>query len=74
MTILILLPKVYSVGKVLVLARWIQKKPWNIGNKGYMRYIDAGASQASQRRDNQTAGKVPNTNFEITLKLLCDLK
>jgi hypothetical protein len=39
MTILILLLKVYSVDEVSVLARWIQKKPWNIGNKGYMKYL-----------------------------------
>jgi hypothetical protein len=39
MTILILLLRVYSVGEVSVLAHQIQKKPWNIGNKGYMKYL-----------------------------------
>jgi hypothetical protein len=35
---------------------------------------DAGASQVSQRGDNQKDGKAPSTNFEITLKLFRDLK
>jgi hypothetical protein len=30
--------------------------------------------QASQRGDNRIDGKVPSTNFEVTLKLLHDLK
>jgi hypothetical protein len=38
------------------------------------RKYDVGASQVSQRGDNRTAGKAPSTNFEITLKLLRNLK
>ena len=46
----------------------------NAINVVILMFYDVGASQASQCRDNRTAGKAPNTNFEITLKLLRDLK
>jgi hypothetical protein len=36
---LIRLLRVYSVGEVSTLARRIQKNPWNIGNRGYMKYL-----------------------------------
>jgi hypothetical protein len=39
MTILILLLKVYSVGKVSFLVRQIKKKLWNVGNRDYMKYL-----------------------------------
>lgn len=39
MTILILVLKVYSVNEVSVIACRIQKNPWSIGNRCYMRYL-----------------------------------
>jgi hypothetical protein len=40
------------------------------------REYDAGASPTSSEpaRKQKTAGQVPNTNFEITLKLMRNLK
>jgi hypothetical protein len=36
---LILLVRVYSVGAVSILAHHISRKPYNIGSKGYMKYL-----------------------------------